>query len=129
MSVLEQFANPELLDGLSFGDKLSGSIMVTILGMGITFLALIILMGATMLLSKLAYREAPAVVKVPAKKAVKKEVPIATEDDDEELIAVLSAAIAASTGKAVNSIVVRGYREVTNGIPAWSGSSLMNKSI
>ena len=43
MSLMEQFANPEYFGNLSFGEKMAGTGITALMGMGITFAILIIL--------------------------------------------------------------------------------------
>lgn len=100
MGLMEKFADPELITSLGFGEKMAGSAVTMLMGMGITFCVLILLwgfisiMGKAMTAGKKAGkaqpREAavtPAVVPAPA------AAPEAEADDT--LIAVLTAAVAA----------------------------------
>ncbi len=119
---MDKFTNPELLKAMSISDRLINSIMVTILGMGITFLVLILLMFTIKGLSAFANavnnknkKSEPVKSVEPAKEVVSS----VKEEDDSELVAVLSAAIMASTGNATK-IIVRSYREVGDSLSSWT---------
>ena len=56
MSLMEQFANPETMQSLSIGDKLAGAGITTVMGMGITFVVLILLWGCIAFMTKITYR-------------------------------------------------------------------------
>lgn len=45
MGLMERFADPELFDSLSFGEKMGGSAITMLMGMGITFIILCLLWG------------------------------------------------------------------------------------
>ncbi len=90
------FANPEILKTLSISEKLINSIMVTVLGMGITFLILMLLMFSIKLLSKFANR-------VKTNNVV---------EDDLELVAVLTAAVN-EYSESDHNVVVSSYKEIT----------------
>ncbi len=94
------FTNPEFLNTLSLSDRLIHSLMVTILGMGITFLILILLMFSIKLLSKLA------------NKTQKVEI---VEEDDLELVAVLTAAIS-EYNKKNSQVLIHSYKEIKPGV-------------
>lgn len=101
---------------LSFGEKMTGGLYTAILGLGITFIALIVLMYATKIMhgimSRKANREAaksaaPA-ESLPTTAAVARTVTAAAVEDDDEIIAVITAAVASLTGGA--GIVKNIYR-------------------
>ncbi len=53
MSLMERFANPELFEQLSFGEKMAGSTVTMVMGIGITFLVLIILWAFIEIMGKI----------------------------------------------------------------------------
>lgn len=141
--ILELFKNPETFSQLSLGERFIGSLYVILLGMGIVFSALVILMLATYLMSVVLRgsnqpKAAPAVKKsdvaastpapeAPAQAAgANASAPVAaraavteTEADDEELVAVIAAAIAASLNKSVSDLVVTRIRRLPETAPTW----------
>ena len=90
MNIITQMGNPEILAQMSTMDKFLGSLMVTALGMGITFVSLIVIRYATVALSSavksIETKKKPTIteVKAPLKPIQKSEV----EEDDDELIAI-----------------------------------------
>ena len=56
MGLMEQFANPETVHSLSMGEKLAGAGITTIMGMGITFIVLLLLWGCVAIMTKFTYR-------------------------------------------------------------------------
>ena len=43
MGLMDKFSDPSLFDSLSFGDKMAGSAITMLMGMGITFVVLMLL--------------------------------------------------------------------------------------
>lgn len=103
-----------------FGETISlgEGLIVTALGMGVTFAALITLSFLLDLLRILFYKEpqkAP-VQSVPQPAAVEET---AEEDNTEELVAVITAAIAASLQTATHNIIVQNIVRVGDNTPTW----------
>lgn len=136
MTLLEKFADPNVISSMSFGEKMLATLYTTILGMGITFAALVVIWGTTTLMSKIIRgfeeKNKPEIVKVsntakPAAEAVKVEEKTDEEEDDEELIAVISAAIAASLNTSIHNIVVRNIVRVDDRTPAWGKAGIIEQ--
>jgi len=119
MSLLEQFAVDELLQGLSLGEKALGSFYVAILGMSITFLALIVLMGSLFVMSKLVNPGSGR-----GKRPVEPELPLPLFPErhapGELLPLVLAAAAWAAVGSPVRIIRVRPIKREPDDTPAWA---------
>lgn len=129
LSLLEKFADPSIFQTLSFGEKMEASLMVTALGMLITFTVLMLLWGLIGIMSRLVAsiesRGKTAVESVQESQAgpsVVETVPPVSEDDAEELIAVISAAVAASLDTSIHNIVVKNIVRVEDPTPAWGKS-------
>lgn len=137
---MEQFRNPDLITGLGLGDKLLNSLMVMALGIGITFIVLIGLMAVISLLKGLSgQKEAPAVPAAPVEpvKAVDKPI-LQLPTDDEELLAVIAAAIQAQDDELVavisaviamlddqtSRLKIQSIRRISETMPAWAQSGL-----
>lgn len=125
ISLMERFADPELFTGLTIGEKMIGGGVTTLIGMGITFVILILLALIIVIMDRL--------IENPHKKdkepvAGKTEIapapPVAaatTEQDSGPLIAVITAAIAALEGSGVASnLVVRKINRTAGPALAWS---------
>ena len=80
----------------------------TVMGICIVFLILIIIMFVIKAMA--LFSKEPAAAEVPAQAPAAVEV--ADETDDLELVAVITAAIAASMGTSASSIIVKSYKKV-----------------
>jgi len=131
MGNFENFVNPETIGAIGLGEKIITSLFVTLLGMGITFVALIAIWGMTVLMSKIIMGienknkiaqastvevSKPSAAPAPAAPAASAAEP----QEDENLIAILTAAIAASLNTSMHNIVVRNVRQLPDQTPTWS---------
>ncbi len=125
LSLLERFANPDLLQSMTLGEKLLASTYVAVLGMAITFIALMILWGCIIIMGNALGVRKPKKepVKVaPEPKAQPERVPKSVQADageNEELVAVITAAVAASLNTSTHNIVVTNIVRVSDTTPAW----------
>ena len=125
IGLLEKFANPEIMPTLTFGEKMLATLYTTALGMLITFTALVLIWGLTVLLSKFVQSienkgKANIIeVKEEAKAVQQVQAVVEEEEDDEELIAVISAAVAASLNTSIHNIVVSNIVRVNDVTPSW----------
>lgn len=102
---------------MSLAEALSEGLKVTAIGLIIVFSVLIILMLVMMAMKKIFYREsAPAKTTAPAKAPVSAAKP----EEDPNLIAVLTAAIAASLNTSTYNLNIKSYRRIENNTPAWN---------
>lgn len=135
MSLMEMFANPETFSSLSIGDKLAGAGITTLMGMGITFTILILLWLFITLMNKIIMAvsgnnkktdatsvTSPAATAAPTPVAA----PVAESEvveKNDELIAVITAAIAACEENTVSSnLVIRKISRVSGHSPAWASA-------
>lgn len=101
---------------MSLQEALATGGETTALGLCIVFLVLIILMLVLKVMEKIFYKKdkgAPAAAPAPAAAA-----PTAPADDA-ELIAVLTAAVAASLNTSTYNLKIKSYRRVGTSSPAW----------
>lgn len=119
MGILDRFANPEMLEQMTFGEKLMASSYVALLGMIVTFVALMIIWGLILTMTKLVgeaqQKKAVQITKVPTPKVIVEE----AKENQEELIAVITAAVAASMNTSTHNIVVRNIVRIPDTTPAW----------
>ena len=120
LTLMEKFADPELIQQMSAGNKIAAALIVALLGMLITFIVLILLWGLIGIMTKVLDRpkkQQPEAAPIVAKP----DTPIATEEEeDDALIAVISAAIAASIQRPIQTIVVKNIKRTTDRMPAWA---------
>ena len=107
---------------LSLGEALAMGGQTTVIGLAIVFAVLIILMIVLSLFKVIFYKKAKtqaAPAAAPAQAApVEKET--ADDTDEEELIAVLPAAVAASLNTSTYNLRIKSYRRTDNKMPAWN---------
>jgi glutaconyl-CoA/methylmalonyl-CoA decarboxylase subunit delta len=122
--LMMKFSDPNVIKTLSQQDRLICGLIVTLLGMGITFTALIVLQFLIQLLEKIA------VTKVidPEKNMIiaKKQAAENLEDirKDEELVAVLTAALAMKMKTTVGNIVIRNIRKSKEQSSLWNRAGI-----
>ena len=145
MSLMEQFAQPEMFENLSFGEKMAGTGITALMGMGITFAILIILWVMIAVMTRIirsfegvgkkkaeapkAAPAAPATAAAPAAAAAAPAAggasPLAESASDDQLIAVIAAAIAAAEGgAAAPSFVVKKIQRIAGPATAWNMAGL-----
>lgn len=123
MSLMELFANPETMQNLSMSEKLAGAGITTVMGIGITFVVLILLWGCISFMTKFTYRpnkgdEALKSITEDAAPPLEEVETIEEHTVDESVIAVISAAIAAYEGGS-STLVVRKIRRISGERTAW----------
>jgi sodium pump decarboxylase gamma subunit len=113
---------------------LQTSLKVTILGMGIVFVALIGLVLIIMAMhrltgnkkddrKKISVEKADTVSEQKAELADSAVQQISMDEDSKELVAVITAAIAASLHRSTHDIVVRSIRRIPAITPVWNRTS------
>lgn len=129
LSLLERLADPQLIHQMTTGEKLSASLQVVVLGLGVTFAVLILLWILISIMHKVTYRpeekknESPAVTHSNTPVASAPSVTQAVAGEDEELIAVITAAIAASLQKPLHSIIVKNIMRTPQNNLAWANAA------
>ena len=132
LTLMEKFADPALFDTLTLGEKSTGALITTIMGMGITFIVLIFLWGLIAFMAKFTQEKPkpPTGGKMDTTtKAANTATPAAATvmGSSPELIAVITAAIAAFEGQAANAgnLIIRKISRVSGQTTAWgtAGSS------
>ena len=142
-SLMEQFANPDTFGSLDMGERLVGTGITALLGMGITFTILILLWFTIAILSRIVRATerkpkekggaaAPAAAAAPSAAAPAADAapaPAAAAQDDGQLIAVLTAAIAAAEGSAApaSNLVFKKIQRMAGPTTAW-GNAGVNES-
>lgn len=115
---------------MSVAEALGEGLQVTVVGLAIVFSVLVILMLVLMAMKALFYKpnkikqaNVSPQVKNEAK-PVNKAVQAEDDMDESELIAVLTAAIAASLNTSTYNLNIKSYRRVGNSSPSWNKAGL-----
>lgn len=138
MSVLERFQSADTFAQMSMSDKLAATGQVILLGMLVTVSVLVLLWACIAIMSSVLAKvekskedkkSASVDKKVPVKTEVVK---IVEEEDDQELLAVITAAIAASLNTSLHNIVVTNIVRTDDITPVWGKagrSDIMNSRL
>ncbi|GAB6106771.1 OadG family protein [Fusibacter bizertensis] len=144
MNALENFKHAETFASMPLSEKIIATGYVILLGMGITFLALVLIWALTALMSKIirSIENKSEISKVKGNVANGKAVETsklsqsvvvpATQTGDLELVAVITAAIAAAMDTSVSNIHVSSIKRINDTTPTWGRagrSELMNTRV
>ncbi len=129
LSLMQRFADPTLFQEMSKSEMMQGALVTTVMGMGTTFVVLLLLWSIIAVLSRLIQsteKKKSSVSIVPTPKAVSNvtATPVVEnkpEGASTEVIAVIMAAIAAMEGTAnTNHLIIRKINRVSGNSTAWS---------
>jgi len=132
LSLMEKFVDPAMIDTLTIGEKSTGALITTVMGMGITFVVLIFLWGLIALMAKFTAEKTTVVNpdKDDLKKAGCPPTVTLTQTTTQtgtptEVIAVIMAAISAFEGGAAGNLIIRKISRAAGQTTAWgtAGSS------
>ena len=120
-------------ENVGLGEAFGAGLKVTAVGLSIVFGVLIILMIVLMLFKVIFYKEKKENTEIKKSEPVRatpiepvqaNEQKKSTEGSDEELIAVITAAVAACMGTSPESVRIRSYRRIENKKPAWNRAGI-----
>ncbi len=113
--------------GVTLSEALTMGGLTTVVGLGIVFGVLLILM-IVLNLFKFIFAREPKKVKKTVENQKVETAPVVAEEtdafDDEELIAVLTAAVAASLNTSTYNLQIKSYRRVDDKRPSWNREGL-----
>ena len=128
-SLMDIFADPNTMHSLSFGEKMAGSAITMLMGLGITFTVLILIWIFIAIMGKVlrsTQKKDKAAAPAAAPAAATKAAPAAaqTAASDDALIAVITAAIAAYEGSAsAGDLVVRKITRLSGELTPWANAA------
>ena len=128
--LLASFANPDVMQSLSTSDKLLAGLIPTIVGMGITFSALIILQFIISWMDKILNNSRGEQTITPATVPIAEKSPDAKEEvlqDDNELVAVIASVIAMKMKTSVENIVIKNIEKLDDRSPAWNRAGIVEQ--
>ncbi len=128
--LLARFADPEVMQSLSISDKLTAGLVTTILGMGITFTALIILQFIISWMDKILNKKKTAPSEPIPIGPIAQRPPADTVQihrDDNELVAVIAAVIAMKLKTSVDKIVIKNIEKLDDRSPAWNRAGIIEQ--
>jgi len=133
--LLTRFADPQTMHAMSMGDKLFAGLFTTVLGMGITFLALIILQFIIswmerFLANKSEPQTAPQPTKQPTPRALVTQVPespASNKADEQELVAAITASLAIMLGTSTDRLIIKNIVKVEDRSPIWNRTGILEQ--
>lgn len=130
IELLRRFADPEVMKTLSLMERMTAGLITTVLGMGITFVALVVLQLVMALMARLsAEPEKAAELETQSAVAGKNGENFM---DDEEIVAAITTALALQLRTSVSNIVIRNIERVEDPSPIWQRAGIaehMNNSL
>lgn len=128
--LLAGFANPDVVHSLSVSDKLTAGLVTTLLGMGITFSALVILQFIISWMDKGLNRKKKTKAPEPLPQQQEELQPQEAREnpiDDNELVAVIASVLAANLKTSVENIVIRNIERIEDRSPAWNRAGIIEQ--
>lgn len=126
---MKLFGNPEAVKTLSMGDKMMGVGVTVILGMGITVVALVFIQFLIGFMTSILAEKPKTVAEntsAPTNtQAASVQEEVAT--NDEELVAVIAAAVAAHLGTSASNLVITNIRKVADATPTWGRAGIVDQ--
>ena len=130
--LLSQFSNPDTIQTLSASDKMTAGLVTTILGMGITVTALVVLLFIISWMNKLL---TPNTIKESQPTSPQTETATTSENaaqvhavtDDQEIVAAITTALAMSLKTTASNIVIRNIERVEDTSPAWNRAGIVEQ--
>lgn len=123
IELLAKFSNPEIIKTLSTGNRLFAGLITTALGMGITFVSLVVLQIVMAIMAKFTAPAPPAAVQADVGKSVAESADDPEKADalvdDEELVAAIATALALQLKTSVSNIVIRNIEKVEDTSSSW----------
>lgn len=133
IELLAKFADPEVIKTLSLSDRLLAGLITTLLGMGITFVSLVILQFVIGITARFA---APPVKPVEQRteegEPVKPDNRMVNQVEDEEIVAAITTALALQLQTSASNIVIRTIEKVDTSTSSWQRAGIreqVNNSI
>ncbi|MBQ3184370.1 MAG: OadG family protein [Bacillota bacterium] len=127
MGLMDKFADPALFESLSFGEKMTGSFITMLMGLGVTFLILCLLWAFVAIMGKIMGvaskgDKASAKTEAAAAPSVQQVAPV--KNDDEVIAAVIAAAVAAYQGSGgTGNLVVRKISRISGETTLWTNAA------
>jgi sodium pump decarboxylase gamma subunit len=130
--LLSQFSNPETIHILSTSDKMTAGLVTTVLGMGITFSALVILLFIISWMNKLLnpgpkQGPPPSTLTTEPSAVVPDAAGKRNESDDHEVVAAITTALAMTLKTSASNIVIRNIEKIEDNSPAWNRAGIIEQ--
>lgn len=115
------------IDSMTLGEKFLGSMVVTLMGVGIVFAALATLFIAIIVMQKVVNGAQPKKESKSRPTIIEESVVEEDTIDNNELVAVITAAVAASLHTSTHNIIVRNITRAQDSTPSWAKIGRMDQ--
>lgn len=128
--LLADFADPSKIKDMPFYQLLVGGLFTTLLGMGVTFVALIALQFVAALFGKLSIfkGETQEPVRKSSKPAAKRPPVQSSSALDEEVVAAIAASLAIMLETSASNLRIRSIRRMADPSPAWWRMGILDQT-
>ncbi len=108
-------------------ETLTQMVVICIEGMLVVFAVLILLWASIVIMHKCIAlgekKKEQAASPQPAKDNIPAPAPVAANEDEEELVAILTAAVAASLNTSTYHLKIKSFRRIGQNAPAWNAAA------
>ena len=123
--LMELFSHADTIHNLTAWEKLVGGLITTVMGMGVTFVALTLLLYAIKGLHRALQPKSTAPQHLPAAPPEPESCALVIEgEEDEEVIAAIMVAIDLTITPGDSPVVIRNIRRIEDFQPRWSEAGL-----
>lgn len=127
MGLMDKFADPALFESLGLGEKMTGSLITMLMGMGVTFLILCLLWAFVAIMGRVmnaASKGDKASSGTEANAAPSAPQVVQAGSDDETIAAVIAAAVCAYRGSGgTGNLVVRKISRISGETTLWTNAA------
>ena len=132
VELLSKFADPEVMKNLPIMERMIAGLITTVLGMGITFISLIVLQFAIGLMARFTSVKVAKAEKEGTPAVIEGATATIDKGKDEEIVAAITTALAIQLKTSVSNIVIRNIEKVEESSTAWHKAGItehMNNSL
>jgi sodium pump decarboxylase gamma subunit len=126
VDLLALFSDPASLKELTLSQKMVASLATTLLGMGITFLALVALQVVITLMARFVSEDSAVTHQVPAEEEPEGE--REKEEFNEEVVAAITTSLAVLLQCSSKGLVIKSIRKVEDTAPIWSKAGIIEQT-
>jgi sodium pump decarboxylase gamma subunit len=132
VELLSKFADPEVMKTLPIMERMIAGLITTALGMGITFISLIVLQFAIGLMARFTSVKVEKAEKEETSTVIEGVTATVDKDKNEEIVAAITTALAIQLKTSVSNIVIRNIEKAEESSTAWHKAGIaehMNNSL
>jgi len=133
IELLRRFADPEVMKTLTLMQRMTAGLITTVLGMGITFVSLVVLQLVIGVMARLTSTKPVKTADLQPQADAGAAADTGKDSlNDEEIVAAITTALALQLKTSVSNIVIRNIERVEDPAPVWQRAGIaehMNNSL